>query len=77
VEVIDVRADPGPDGIRFPRSFVYQGQEFQVDSIGRRWQAEDGEHILVMIQPNDRVLELLYAAGVWHLLRGYSRHTPA
>jgi hypothetical protein len=63
VEVIEVNSDPGPDGVRFPRSFVYLGQEFQIDSIGRRWQADGGEHVLVMIQPNDRVFELLHAGG--------------
>lgn len=72
MQVIEVEANPGPDGACFPRSFVYQGQHFQVDSIGRRWQAEDGEHVLVMIQPNDRVFELVYARDIWHLKRGYS-----
>ena len=73
MDVIEVKADPGPDGRLFPRSFVYQGQTFQVDSIGRRWQSESGEHVLVMIQPNDRVFELLYSRGVWHLKRGFSQ----
>ncbi len=73
MEVIKVKADSAPNGTLFPRSFLYQGQVFQVDSIGRRWQSESGEHVLVMIQPNDRVFELLYSRGVWHMRRGFSQ----
>lgn len=58
-----------------PIRFEWDGQSYQIDSIGRRWKDKRGEHILVMIQPGNRVLELLYAqdADGWEILKGVEK----
>lgn len=65
---IEVTARFEPNGEITPRSFVYQGETYPVDSTGRRWKDEDGTHILVMVHGN-RVFELIYTGdeGRWYL----------
>ena len=45
---IRVHTDFDPQGKIRPRSFVYQDRTITVDSIGRQWQASDGQHMLIM-----------------------------
>ncbi len=51
-----------------PLRFTWQKVEYQVESSGRRWGAEDGEHFLVMV-PGGRIFELLFVSsdGHWYL----------
>ena len=56
---VDVTAHTNSTGKVLPIRFTWNEKEHQILGIGRRWPAEDGEHILVMI-PGDRVVELLY-----------------
>jgi hypothetical protein len=43
-----------------------------VVGVGRRWQAADGEHIMVMF-PRDRAVELLHKPdGTWFLVKDHS-----
>jgi hypothetical protein len=42
-----------------PLHFVFAGQIKNVQDIGRRWQDEDGEHMLVMVE-EERVFELVF-----------------
>lgn len=67
---IEVTARFDREGVVIPQSFTLEGRQQRVDGVGRRWKAEDGEHILVMLQPGDRVLELVYQAeaGRWWLI---------
>lgn len=60
----------GEDGSVRPLAFEWKGRRRKVASLGRRWQAEDGEHLLVMT-PEGRVFELAYeeATGDWWLCR--------
>lgn len=53
-----------------PHSFTWQQLDYQVSSVGRRWNDETGQHILVMV-PGDRIFELLYEplSGLWYLRR--------
>jgi hypothetical protein len=70
MEPIEVSARFDSRGKAFPLMFTWQEQTYQVDSLGRRWDDEQGQHILVMI-PGGRVFELLYAPleGHWYMAR--------
>jgi hypothetical protein len=59
MEPIEVTVKFDTQGHLTPLSFTWKGQAFPVDSTGRRWEDEHGEHILVMI-PIERVCELVY-----------------
>lgn len=67
VEVV-VRFDR--QGKVLPQSFIWRQQEYMVTSMGRRWQDDQGQHILVMT-PDERVNELVYVPGEmrWYLKR--------
>lgn len=69
MQPVEVTARFDKRGRVVPKSFTLEGKEQRVDGVGRRWLADDGEHILVMIQPGDRVLELVYQkeTGAWFL----------
>jgi hypothetical protein len=68
MDVIEVIARFAKDGKIYPQRFSWQGIDYLVESNGRRWQDEEGLHILVMI-PGERVVELIYQAnqGLWYL----------
>jgi hypothetical protein len=59
VDAIDVTAHFSSSGEITPLRFRWNGQEYLVESTGRRWQSGDGCHILVMI-PSGRMFELLF-----------------
>jgi hypothetical protein len=59
MEPVEVIARFDDQGRLTPLSFTWQGRSFPVDSTGRRWQDERGEHILVMI-PIEQVCELVF-----------------
>jgi hypothetical protein len=65
IEVI-VRHDKS--GKAYPLQLVSRGATHPVTDIGRRWQDDDGEHILVMLNSN-QVCELLQdRQGCWFIL---------
>ncbi len=68
MELIEVTARFAQDGNITPQRFVWQDVDYPVASTGRRWQDQDGLHILVMV-PGERVLELIFQAesGLWYL----------
>jgi hypothetical protein len=68
MQPVEVVARFDAQGRFTPLSFTWQGQPFPVDSTGRRWQDERGEHILVMI-PVERVCELVFvpSEGRWYV----------
>jgi hypothetical protein len=61
MEPVEVIACFDAQGHLTPLSFSWHGRSFPVDSIGRRWRDERGEHILVMI-PVELVCELLFSS---------------
>ena len=71
MDTVEVTARFDPQGNITPISFIWQGQVYTVASIGRRWQAKDGMHILVMVQGN-RAYHLVYndTSSTWKLIRG-------
>jgi hypothetical protein len=70
MDAVEVLARFDAQGKVTPLRFSWQGQEFEIESTGRRWQAEDGLHILVMT-PGGRMFELLLLASEfrWYLSR--------
>lgn len=70
MEAIEVTARFDTSGRVIPLSFTWQGSTYLVDSTGRRWQNQNGQHILVMV-PSGRVFELIYvpSRNRWYLGR--------
>jgi hypothetical protein len=72
MESIEVIARFDQEGIASPLSFTWQGKNFPINSIGRRWEDAEGQHILVMVMvPAERVYELVFipSVGRWYLGR--------
>jgi hypothetical protein len=67
-EPVDVIAHHDQSGKIYPLTFIRSGSAYKVRDVGRRWNDDAGEHILVMID-KDEVCELLHDAdGRWFLL---------
>jgi hypothetical protein len=64
------------DGRIVPQGFTWQGRVYQVDSVGRSWQDEQGDHMLVMV-PGGQVFQLSYQAGHGWKLRPPRRSGPS
>lgn len=70
MQTIEVTAHFDEGGKIMPLSFTWKSSRYQIESVGRRWSAEDGQHILVMV-PGGRIFELLFACkeSRWYLGR--------
>lgn len=68
MEPVEVTVHFDAQGRITPLSFSWKGGNYRVESAGRRWQDEDGEHILVMV-PGSRIYELVFKSGEgrWYL----------
>ena len=68
MEPVEVTAHFDLQGQATPLSYVLHGRKYKVASSGRRWQDENGIHILIMA-PDERVSELIFVAqkGRWYL----------
>ena len=68
MDEVEVTARFDSRGRAIPRSIKWHGIDYFVDSIGRRWVEDDGQHILVMV-PGGLVFELLHkpVEGEWYL----------
>ncbi|MDR3574564.1 MAG: hypothetical protein P4L50_11920 [Anaerolineaceae bacterium] len=58
---IEVGVHKDIDGPWQPERFIWQSSTYSVLGIGRRWQEDDGEHMLVMVV-GGQVYELIRAA---------------
>jgi hypothetical protein len=69
--MIEVSAHFDTEGQITPLNFIWRGRTYKVESTGRRWQAKDGLHVLVMAMGN-QVFHLIFSPNevVWRLLRG-------
>ncbi len=65
MEKIEVTARFDRDGKITPLSFTWRGQKYPVDSTGRSWVDETGQHFLVMV-PGERVYELVFLPAEIH-----------
>ena len=64
---IEVKARFDEQGEAIPLSFRWEDADYRVESVGRRWRDEAGQHVLVMV-PGGGVFELLFDPdGVWLL----------
>jgi nicotinamide-nucleotide amidase len=63
---VDVQDRRNAQGQVQPVSLALDGISYRIESIGRRWQDSEGEHILVMIK-GGKVFELVHASpgGTW------------
>ena len=70
LQPIEVTARFDKDGHLTPLSFTRQGRTYPLDSGGRRWQDDAGQHFLVMV-PGEQVFELLFDPATlrWSLQR--------
>jgi hypothetical protein len=59
MEPIEVTARFDAQGTITPLRFTWKGGNYHVESTGRRWQDEDGQHILVMVS-NGQIYELTF-----------------
>ncbi len=68
MEPIDVTARFNTDGKIIPISFLWKGSTYPVESTGRSWADEKGQHILVMV-PGGHIYELFFASAEhrWYL----------
>ena len=65
---IDVIARHDQAGKIYPLHFIWRGSAYKVRDVGRRWQDDAGEHILVMVE-GEQVCELLHdSEGRWFTL---------
>jgi hypothetical protein len=80
MEKIEVVARFDSQGNVIPQQFTRQGSTYPVESIGRRWVTDTGQHqhILVMI-PDGKVFELVFAPleGRWYFNQSPDRGSLA
>lgn len=67
---IEVVARFDARGNVIPQRLTWQDRSYAVESIGRRWDESDGQHILVLT-PNGQTFELVYMLldDSWYLAR--------
>jgi hypothetical protein len=68
MQPVEVTARFDKEGKITPLRFNWKGSDYLVESTGRRWEAQDGRHTLVMV-PGGRIFELIYTPmeGRWFL----------
>jgi hypothetical protein len=73
-EPIAVKARFARDGSITPLSFVWQGVEYAVASLGRHWEEDGARHFLVMVSSGE-VFEIAYYSegGYWRLQNAPTR----
>ncbi|MEK6222238.1 MAG: hypothetical protein N2D54_08320 [Chloroflexota bacterium] len=77
MELIEVVEKITADGQVHPQSFIWAEKDYQIDSVGRRMNVEKGEHMLVMIQPDNLVLEFFHqhVDDTWFIVRVHHHST--
>jgi hypothetical protein len=68
MEPIEVTVHFDEQGTITPLHFTWKGGRYQVESTGRRWQDDNGQHILVMVA-SGQIYELTFKNGEdrWYL----------
>ncbi len=59
MEPIEVTANFNGQGVITPLHFTWKGSRFRVESTGRRWQDDHGQHMLVMVA-SGQIYELTF-----------------
>lgn len=68
MEPIEVTVNFSEQGVITPLHFTWKGSRQRVESTGRRWQDENGQHMLVMVA-SGKIYELTYKSheGRWYI----------
>jgi hypothetical protein len=76
MEPIEVTAHFDAQGTITPIHFTWKGSSQRVESTGRRWTDEAGQHILVMVS-SGRIYQLTFknTEGRWYLERSESNRS--
>ena len=76
METIEVTAHFDSEGRITPLTFVWKGRSYRIEDTGRRWEAKDGIHILVMVTGN-RAFHLIFdnISVIWKLIRSSEQPT--
>ncbi len=69
MEPIEITVHFNEDGSIAPLHFIWKGSNFRVESTGRHWSDEAGQHMLVMVT-SGQFYELLFKnlEGHWFIL---------
>lgn len=78
MEAIEVTAHFNQNGKATPLRFTWKGSTYLIESTGRQWQDEQGQHFMVMVV-GERLFELLFVCDThcWYLLRVGPNRLPA
>ena len=68
MEPIEVTARFDEQGTSTPLRFTWKGGSYRVESTGRRWQDDIGQHMLVMVA-SGQIYELTFknTEGRWYI----------
>lgn len=78
MENIEVTAHFDSEGYITPLKFIRDGRTFRVEGTGRRWEANNGLNILVMVAGNQIVhLVFDFRACLWKLVPSSENPTRA
>lgn len=64
MEPIEVTAHFDQQGTITPLDFTWKGSKYTVESTGRRWLDDDGQHLLAMVM-SGQIYELIYKKDDW------------
>ncbi len=70
MEPIEVTAHFDDQGAITPQHFTWKGRKYRVESTGRRWQADNSQHMLVMVT-SEQIYELIFKSheGRWYIVQ--------
>ena len=70
MEAIEVTAHFDRQGLITPIHFNWKDGTYRVESTGRRWTDEEGQHLLVMVN-SGQIYELIFKSseGRWYISR--------
>jgi hypothetical protein len=68
MEPIEITVHFNQEGTMTPMHFTWKGSRLRVESTGRRWSDEAGQHLLVMVS-NGKIYELIFVdkQGRWYI----------
>jgi hypothetical protein len=68
MEPIEITVHFNQEGTMTPMHFTWNGSRLRVESTGRRWSDEAGQHLLVMVS-NGKIYELIFVdkQGRWYI----------
>lgn len=70
MEPIEVTARFNEQGAITPLNFTWNGGRYKVESAGRQWTDDDGQHMLVMVA-GAQIYELIFKGGEgrWYIAK--------